>query len=350
MKTPPEPGRVERLLVILSAGIGDFIIAVPALKALRRLYPRARMTLAISSRTLEYARGFGAEETVAMDNSGLLPPSRWAACFNAALGLRRGRFDLAVNLYQISSAAGMLKMAALFLAVAPSASAGRDTDGRGFFYGIKLPDSSADGVCQGEHYARLVARLGGRAEPREKADLWISAPARRAADDFLARNGLAPGRFIGINPGGAQLSHRWTADGFAAVAQMLKLRAGMPALITGGPGEETLAAEIAAKIPGGAAVSAGKFGFDGTLALVKSMRLLVTTHSSLMHAANAFETPFVALAGISDIRRDGPYAPAAGRFEFIQHAGFPCGDENRPSPAMLAIRPEEVFAAAERLL
>ncbi len=333
MANPPtEPSRI---LVVLCAGLGDLLIAVPALKALRRTFSRAKITLAVSPKAFDYARRCPfVDEVVVLDIS-----FSWKEPKIISL-LRRQRFDLAFNLYEISSVLGMLKMAALFTALRAGVSAGRDTDGRGFFYSIKSPDSPADGLDHGEHYARLLTLLGCEVNPEDKSALWISAPAEDTAEDFLKSNALAgSGAFFGIHPGSARISRLWVPERFAQVADALALRYGSRAVITGGPGEEPLARQVASLMRSNPVVAAGRLDFEASLSLVRRMRFLLTTHSSLMHAANAFEVPFVALCGISDMRRDGPYKPAAGRWAVVKAL----------QPDMRLITAEAVFSAAEIL-
>jgi ADP-heptose:LPS heptosyltransferase len=125
----------------------------------------------------------------------------------------------------------------------------------------------------------------------------------------------------------------------------------MRAVILGGPGEGHLAAEIAALMSTRPALAAERLSFEQTLALVRGLRLLVTTHSALMHAANAFDVPFVALCGISDMDRDGPYRPVPERFAVVKGARDDSDrPEDEPSPAMLAITEAEVTSASEALL
>ncbi len=308
----------SKILVVLSAGLGDFLIAVPALKALRRRYPAARITLAVSSKTLSYAqRCPDANRVVALDAFHLFSPAA-AKQLRLICELRAERFDLALNLYEISTFAGMLKMRALFAAISPALCAGRDTDGRGSFYDIRSPDSPADGADHGEHYSRLVDLLGCQTRPQDKAALWINADARQAAEDFLSANQARPGEaFLGIHPGSARRSRHWLPGRFAQTADALSRSCGLRVVILGGAGEAGLAEEVASLMEHNPLLSAGKLSFESSLALIQRLRLLICTHSSLMHAANAFSVSFVALQGISDMRRDGPYQPAPGRYVVI---------------------------------
>ncbi len=313
------PTNPSRLLVILAAGLGDLVIAAPVLKALRRTFRRARITLAVSPKALDYARLCPyADEAVALDGRLGPAPDTWQWLRTIA-ALRRERFDLALNLYEISTVTGMLKMRALMAAISPGVSAGRDTDGRGSFYTLRSPDSPKDGINHGEHYARLAALVGCEVRPEEKSALWIGAEAEKSVSAFLESRGLPPGAaFFGVHPGAQRSSRFWLPERFAQTADALARANGLKAVILGGPGEEGLARNVASLMKSEPVIAAGLIGFEQSLDLFRRMRLLVATHSSLMHAANAFDVPCVALCGISDMLRDGPYRPAPGRFAVVK--------------------------------
>jgi len=346
------PGKI---LAVLSAGIGDFIIAVPALKALRRKFPSAKITLVVSSRVLGYAGGCpDVDEIIVFDNFRLHSPSAWrtkgVAELRTLARLRREKYGLAINFYDICSAKGSAKMLLLFKFINAAVSAGRNTDGRGFFFDVALEEKTGEGICQGERYARLAGLLGCSVRPEDKSALWISAEAESRAEGFLKNHGVRADNFILINPGSARASRLWRPERFAETADFLAKKYGFSVVISGGPGEERLAEEVAASMSEKPAVMAGKLQFEAALSLVRRAKLLITTHSSLMHAAAAFDTPFVVICGISDIGRDGPYHFDPGRYAVLKGRQDAPSDENAVSPAMLSVSAESVSLAASELL
>jgi ADP-heptose:LPS heptosyltransferase len=337
-----------KILVLLSAGLGDLVIAAAALRALRRRFGSSRIVLAVSTKALAYASACPcADRAVAIDGALFSPGA--ARRLRLLLDLRAERFGLAVNLYEISTLAGMLKVRALFAALSPALTAGRDTDGRGSFYDLRSPDSRADGMGHGEHYARLLSLLGCEVRPEEKGALWMGGEARREAAEFLRRGGASPGEpLLGLQPGSQRASRLWLPERFAEAADALCAKTSARAVILGGPGEEPLAAGMASRMSSRPIVAAGALGFEASLALLPRLRLFLGTHSSLMHAANALGVPFVVLRGQSDMARDGPYLPAPGRFAVVEGRApqGAAGPEDEPSPAMRSISVEEVVRAA----
>lgn len=343
------------MLAVLSAGIGDFILAVPAIRALRRAFPRARLTLLVSSKTFGYASLCPwADGAVVLDGASLGSPVSWPGLVRRLAALRRCRYDLALSLYEISSFPGMVKLYALFKLLGAARTAGRNTCGRGFFFETRIPETYASPLHQADYYAQLVRSVGGGAASPAADDLWTTPAAELAVRDYLAGLGLPPGTpLIGVNPGGARASRRWAPEKFAEAADLLSGKYGAAVVVVGGPGEERLAEEVAARMRKKPAVCAGRFDFAGSVSLLKRLRLLITTHSSLMHAANSLGTPHVALIGMSDPVRDGPYRPDPSRSAVVGAAlpGDPAPrDDALYSSSMAAITAGQVVAAAERLL
>jgi len=343
----------RKILVILSAGIGDLFIAVPAMTALRRRFPKAKIDLLTSGKAAEYARLLPQLDTVyVFDNLSLNSPDhlnrKLLPQLKLLTKLRGERYDLAINLYELSTQAGALKMQLLLKLIRPKLSAGRDTNGMGAFYDLRTENTFHDGLNHGEHYARLCALFGAAVNPRDKV-LPVSGKARAAAEAFFAEETLP---LLGINPGSARRSRLWTPENFVITADTLCQKFGWKTVIFGGHNEESLARSIAAKMDTPALIAAGHFSLEESLAAIRKLKLLITTHSSMLHAANAFDIPFIGLCGISDVVRDAPYAPAA-RYAMIDGkllcANPECGDED-VCPAMLAIKPKLVVAKACEIL
>ena len=144
-----------------------------------------------------------------------------------------------------------------------------------------------------------------------------------------------------VHPGAAAPSRRWPAERFAAVARLLAT-AGHDVLVTGGPGEQELAAAVA-----GAAGVHCLTGLELTdlLALIGRARLVISGDTGVAHVAAAYEVPTVTLFGPVSPARWGP--PRHPRHRVLWH-GDDTGDPHGSSvdPALVRIQVGEVVAAA----
>jgi len=342
---------IERIAVVLIAGIGDFFLAVPALKALRRKYPQAKIWLASSQKAAAYARGCGAVDHVVAfpEPAGM---ASWPALARAALELRSFKPDAAVNFYEIGTRRGDARMKLLFRFMAAKQSYGRRTPLFGAYFDKYVTEDPGDTRTQADYYAALCEMLGAPLGPVLPDWLWTGEYAERAAVEFLAAR-LGHGPLVGINPASARKSRHWQPERFAEVADRLVREKGAEIVILGGPSDIALARQVAVRMASNPLVAAGRFPLEGTLALVKRLDLLVTVHSALMHAANIMEVPFVCLSGPGNMVKDGPYGGDPAR-RVIVPPGASCAPCEREDCAdmscMKGISADSVYEAAARLL
>jgi ADP-heptose:LPS heptosyltransferase len=296
------------VLVLRALGLGDLLTAVPALRALRRGLPGARITLAAPAALGPLARSTGAVDAV-LPADGLepLPPA--------------GPVDVAVNLHGRGPQSHRLLARLSPGTLLAFACAEADHDGPAW-----------DG---GEHevarWCRLVSAYGFDADP---ADLDLAAPAVASP---------APGAAV-VHPGAAYPARRWPADRFAAVAAALR-DGGERVVVTGGPGETDLARRVVdlAGLPADADLS-GRTPISELAALVADARLVVCGDTGVAHLATAFRTPSVLLFGPTPPGRWGPPDRAEHRVLWAGRRGDPHGPA--PCPGLLEISADEAVRAA----
>jgi hypothetical protein len=164
--------------------------------------------------------------------------------------------------------------------------------------------------------------------------------------DLLPHAPTADGVLI-VHPGAASASRRWGASRFATVAREL----GGRVLITAGPGEERLGAEVvaAAGLPEDALITG--LGLDALAALVARAALVVSGDTGIAHLATAVRTPSVVLSGPVPPAEWGPPARPWHVALWHGHPGYR-GDPHGTciDPALDAITPTEVLDAARRVL
>jgi ADP-heptose:LPS heptosyltransferase len=297
------------VLVMRALGLGDTITGLPALRLLRTRLPDAHVVLAIPRVWGELVVRAGLVDDI-VDSSELAPLT--AAPREPALAI-----DLHGN--------GVPSLA-LLQPLRPRriiSYAGGDAAWR-----------------HDEHEVARWCRLLREALPAPDAKCGTVAGALGEPP----RTRMPAGRTV-VHVGAKSASRRWPADRFAAVAADLA-RAGHDVLVSGGPGEETLAAQVADASGAGCETA---MTLDELLGLIGTARLLVSGDTGVAHVAAAYRTPTVTLFGPVSPARWGP--PADPRHQVLWHGddtGDPHGDV--PDPALLRIDVDEVLAAAGRAL
>ena len=299
------------LLALRALKIGDLLVAVPALRGLRRRFPDHELVLAAPERLAPVAELTGAVDRL-LPHRGLHPPAI-------------ERPDVAVDLHGVlpDSIRALQATRPGTLVAFRSAAAGH-------------PDGPEP--VEGEHevrrWCRLVATTGADPDP---ADLLLATP------------GVAPARAHAtvLHPGAAYGSKCWPADRFAEVARALA-DAGHDVVVTGSPEESALTADVVrrAGLPAAADLG-GATGMAELLALVAAARLVVTGDTGTAHIASAYARPSVVLFGPASPRLWGP--PDRPWHRAIWHG---TGERevmvDEPDPALLAITVPEVLEAARR--
>ncbi|MFG2091566.1 MULTISPECIES: glycosyltransferase family 9 protein [unclassified Spirillospora] len=307
---------VRRILVLRALGLGDLLTAVPALRALRRGAPDARITLAAPDVLAPLARATGAVDAV-LDTSGLDEPLPSPEPVDTAVNLH-GRGPQSHRLLATTSPGRLLAFA--------------------------HPDFPEIGGPEWDASAHEVTRWCGLVEaygfPADPDDLDLPPPETASP---------APDAVV-VHPGAAHPARRWPAERFATVAAALR-DAGERVVVTGGPGETGLARRVAglAGLDDAADLS-GHTSPSELAALIAGTCLVVCGDTGVAHLATAYRTPSVVLFGPTPPDRWGP--PPDRPEHTVLWAGRH-GDPHGAArdPGLLEITADEVVrAAAARLL
>ncbi len=293
---------ITSLLVQSPNWVGDVVMATPALRALRNGFPDAKITLLTrktGSKILAGAPWF--DDVVLFDRKAA--DRGPLALFKMARKIRHLGVDLAVILPN-SFSSGLLA----FLAGC------RRRAGYGPGRSWLLTDYLSP-VMEGrrrrpaymvDYYGDLLECLGiPRGENR--LELFVREEEEAECEAFLFRHGLSDDEgapLVALNPGASfGPSKLWLTDRFAAVGDELVKRNGCRVLLLCGPGEESLADEIASKMTQPVVnTGADMVGLGALKPLMRRLSLLITTDTGARHFAVAFGKPVVVLMGSTDPR------------------------------------------------
>lgn len=305
-----QDGRPE-LLVLRALKLGDLLVAVPALHALRRAYPGHRLRYA--------AQGWLSEALDLVGGFELLPTHG----LDVPLAVEPGTVDIAVNLH----GSGPESQARI------DAIRARHTiaHGNGHRAGPRWhPD-----LHERERWVRLLTWHGIHADP---LDLRLGVPPLPSP---------VPGATV-LHVGAAYGSRLWPAQRFAVVAASLSA-AGHTIAFTGSSGERDRALEVCtlAGLPA-AAVLAGKLTLGEFAATVAAARLVVSADTGAAHLASAYGTPSVVIFGPAPPEIWGP---PPGPHIVLTRADLRRGDTfgADPDPALLAVSVPDVLQAVRDL-
>jgi heptosyltransferase II len=290
---------VKRIVVKGTNWIGDVFLSLPAVYALRRIYPDAIIDIVLKKPLGGLLSGVSAiDSIIEYDDT----PSGEMALVRR---LRKSHYDLGVIFPR------SLHAALLFFLGGVSRRVGYAADGRSLLLTDRVDRSKAiRKIHQSNYYRNLVAVLGDPG-PVVIPRIEPTAPDSRWADDFLHNRGYKDGPLIGINPGAAYGdAKRWFPERFAAAADRLVKRYGGSIVIFGGPNDKAVQDEVAARMEIPAILAAGETNVGTLVALISRCSVFITNDSGPMHIAAALGVPIAAVFGSTNPVTTGPMGDA----------------------------------------
>lgn len=327
-----------RFLVVRLGSLGDIVHTIPAVAALRRHYPAARIDWVVEPQyvpVLSLVKGVDDAVPVAL-RGGL-------GSALAAIGrLRRVRYDAAIDLQ------GLIKSALLARAVGARRTIGFSTPHLRESLASMFYSEAADPGGRTHVVEKSLAALASVGVEDVGVTFPLDIPQTAAADVVAGQVG--EGGYAVINPGAAWPNKRWPAERFGALAATLRARLGLRSLVLWGPDEQPLAEAVVGHA-GGAATVAPPTSIVDLFAVLQRARVLISGDTGPLHIGAAVGTPVVALFGPTFPERNGPWSPEGIS---ISCAGScDCHYERRcrrSTPCIEGIAVEEVVAAVERRL
>jgi ADP-heptose:LPS heptosyltransferase len=207
---------------------------------------------------------------------------------------------MAINLMPETSYFSAIKMYLLFLLINARKSVGRNTEGRGFFYHIKVPEPKMQIENEVIMHGRILQKISG-GDFDERLEFYCSTKSRKRAEELLSKvRNFRKDPLVLINPGSDCPSKRWPIDRYAELVKRLsqlfpKIEFG----IIGTRGEGELAHFIKERCTERVFILAGKTPVELLPAIMEKASLVITNDSGPAHIARAVGRPAVILAGPS---------------------------------------------------
>ena len=328
----PVPKEWRSIGLLLTAGIGDTVVATGVLRDLRRSLPDSRIVLFVTANNASFARMVPTPDAVVE-----LPVRQ---VWRAVSAVRAEAVDVLVDL------SAWRRFDAVLAALSGAQVAiGLRTPGqhRHFAYDVVVDHRRGHEI---ENDRRLLREVG--LESEGEPEVRLAEGARTPLD--------RPYVVFHLWPGGANFEERsWPIDSWRRLAEDLGVR-GLDIVLTGGPGDMPVADELvrtwgelgitAHNAAGGAwADSLRWLGFGAGV---------ISVNTGVMHVAAALGTPTIALNGPTSTTRWGP----RGRFtrsvaspmvpDGYLNLGFEQDDRFRD--CMKAITVEKVIATWDELM
>lgn len=350
-----------QILLVRLRLIGDVVFTTPAIRAVRRRYPDARVTYLVEAQAAPVVRGNPHLDDVMVvrRSRGI---ARIADDWQLGRALARRRFDLVIDFH------GGPRGSWLTWLTGARQRVGYQVAGRSWMYttAVERPRELRPRHSV-ENQWDLLAALGispptPAGDPLEMAE---DPAARASVEARLAHAGIGPGTpLVVMHVSAGNPFRRWPADSFAAVAAgLVQADATRAVVLTSGPSESETAEAVgqAARALAGPAladriVRIGEFDLVELRALVGRAALYIGGDSGPLHIAGTTRTPVVGLFGPTLAVRSLPWRDPAVPSLGVEPGPLPCRpcDQRACVPGdfrcLTQTPPRRVIDAAEQAL
>lgn len=330
MKATPAP--INTILLIRPGGIGDAVHLIPAINAIKAVYPDAVIDILAEKRNSAIFR--------------LSPHIRHVFHYDRAAELLRTlrtTYDVVIDTEQwhrLSAVVARMTRAPVLI--------GYGTNERARLF--THPTAYSQDDYEIDSFFRLLEPLG--IEPHEVSRPFLTVPgeATERGDTFLGE--IKERVFVTVFPGASIPERQWGVDKFAKVAEMLAVLE-IAVVVVGGGDDKGQGEAIVA---GGAGLNlAGRTSLSETAAVIQKSALLLSGDSGVLHIAVGLGVPTVSLFGPGRARK---WAPRGERHMVINKglSCSPCTTYGTTPPCPIAaqcmndITVDEVFNAVTVLL
>ena len=338
-----------RILIVQTAFLGDVVLTLPLVAAVRQWAPQARVEVLTIPANAPIVEGQpGVDAVLTYDKRGGQRGLRGLTQMRRAI--RERAYDVVISPHRSWRSALLV-----------AASGGRRRVGFRQWWTSWAYTATTPRPKRGHEVARnheLVKLLHADAPTPERFALRVESEARRQAEAAWSRAGVGEGEvLVGVLPGSQWGTKRWPAEHFAALIDRLSEWPRTHCALFGAPHERDIAAAVAAARRAPAIDFVGKTPLRALPAYMERCDVVVSNDTGPMHIAAALGKPIVTLYGpTTPALGFSPYGVAWEEASVASLGCRPChahGPERCPLShwrCMRELRPEQVAQAVARLL
>jgi lipopolysaccharide heptosyltransferase I len=357
----------KRILIIKPSALGDIVLALPALSALRRSFPEARISWFVRPEFAPLLEGHPyISDVILFDRRRLskwwCSPDSFKSLRSLVRELKGRRFDLVFDFQ------GLFRTG-YFSWVTGCKRRFGNAQGRELahlFYTDKI-SQDASSIHLVDYYLKMVAAAGAKApstlryegqageakfklpEDAGATDLkvkFVLPRVKEAADSIkrmLAQNNVPIEKYAVFVPGSAHKDKCWPRGRFAELAERIAERFGLAIVVCGSAGEVNIVKEMKMLSRTPIVDLAGKTTLKELVELLREARLVVSNDTGPGHIAAALGVPIVMIFGPTNPIRIMPYGRPecmAAREPYGRGTGIKSKD---PRYSISEITVDEVF-------
>jgi lipopolysaccharide heptosyltransferase I len=332
----------KNILITKPSSLGDIVLALPALTALRRSFPEAKISWLVRPEFAPLLENHPHLTEIIFFDRKLLGKA-WFHCgaFGALIKLirrlRQERFDAIFDFQGLFRTASLGWLSGGIKRFGPA----NARELASVFYTDKVPQDT-DSIHLVDFYLKMVGATG-TSDLSVEFIIPYDSEAVDSVSKQLVDQGITGNDYVVFIPGSAQRDKCWPADRFAILAEKIASKYNLPVLAVGTASEADIIENVKNKSNVPIASLAGQTSLKELIALLRTARLVVSNDTGPGHIASALGTPLVMMYSWSNPSRIAPY----GRTEcMVANDPYSRGDKIKstdPRHSIEAITVEEVW-------
>jgi ADP-heptose:LPS heptosyltransferase len=304
----------RNILVIDFGQLGDVVLSLPALRAIRERFPHARITVAVGKPGGEIVKLSGyANDVLEVDRVALRDGAKLVSIgriIKFVGQVRRAKYDFVIDLHSLSET-NLLG----FLSGAPHRLYAR-RPGRSLDYLANFnprPPREGKQAHAVDRYLDVIKPLGVE-NPTRLPTLKTAAAANTAVEALLKKENANSGTLlVGLFPGAGHASRLWPLENFAEVADHLIRNDRVRVVVFAGPEERPLLPRMRALFPPGT-IFLDRLTIPQLVSAQARLTLLISNDTGPVHTAAAVGTPVVV---IMDCPKPHSFTPLGDQHRLI---------------------------------
>lgn len=288
------------------SALGDIVLALPALTALRESFPDAKISWLVRPEFAPLLENHPhLDEIIPFDRKSLgrawCNPKAFSALISLILQLRRSRFDVVFDFQ------GLFRTAILAWLSGCKKRFGKANSRElaHLFYTDQI-EQDAESIHLVDFYLKMVKAAGA-----DNLSVRFELPSNPADVDsvnkLLKSCSIDSGEYVVFVPGSAHKDKCWPSERFAALADKITSQFNLPVIAVGAASDKNLIEKIDNLAKSPVINFAGRTSLKELVELLRAARLVVSNDTGPGHIAAALGTPLVMMYSWSNPARIAPY-------------------------------------------
>jgi predicted lipopolysaccharide heptosyltransferase III len=289
---------IKRILLIQLGDIGDVVLTIPSIRALKENHPHSRTFVLVRRTARELIEGLPwVEGVISVDKDKRKFSDEIIYQKDFLLRLRKRRFEVAIDLRTGTRGAILSMLSGARLRIGRHANDGRLWRNRLFTHLVK-PENEME-QYSALHSLNILAPFNVTTKDISP-ELIVPKEREKRAENIIKEEQVLPDEpLVALHPFSRWGYKEWPGENYVTVIDHLRSRYVVSIIITGSIHERERVAHIVRKCKTGVYNLAGKTSLGELAAVLKKCSLLIGIDSAPMHIAAAVGTPTVTIFGPS---------------------------------------------------